>query len=126
MDLRALVIDDSPVMRQFICRSLSLSGLAFTECAEAGNGKDALALLRARPVDLILCDVNMPQMDGEQLLEHIKQDPQLRSIPILVVSSDATATRVERMLGLGAQGYLLKPFSPELLRSELKRVLPQS
>ncbi len=126
MNLRALVIDDSAVMRQFICRSLNLSGLAFTECAQAGNGKEALALLRERQVDVILCDVNMPQMDGEQLLEQIERDPQLRSIPILVVSADATAPRVERMLGLGAQGYLLKPFSPELLRSELIRVLPQA
>ena len=113
-------------MRQFICRSLSLSGLAFTECAEASNGKEALELLHKQPVDLILCDVNMPQMDGEQLLEHIEQNPQLRSIPVLIVSADATAPRVQRMLGLGAQGYLLKPFSPELLRSEIKRVLPQS
>jgi two-component system chemotaxis response regulator CheY len=126
LDLRALVIDDSPVMRQFICRSLSLSGLAFTQCAEASDGKEALELLRSRTVDVILCDVNMPHMDGEQLLEHIEQDPQLRSIPILVVSADATAPRVQRMLGLGAQGYLLKPFSPELLRSELRRVLPQA
>ena len=126
MDLRALVIDDSPVMRQFICRSLSLSGLAFTQCVEASNGEEALALLRSETIDLILCDVNMPQMDGEQLLEHIAQDPDLRSIPILVVSADATAPRVERMLGLGAQGYLLKPFSPELLRSEIRRVLPHS
>ena len=124
MDLRALVIDDSPIMRQFICRSLNLSGLAITECAEASNGKEALELLRKRKVDVILCDVNMPQMDGEELLEHIEQDPELRSIPVLVISSDATAPRVQRMLGLGAQGYLLKPFSPELLRSEVARVLP--
>jgi len=124
LDLRALVIDDSPIMRQFICRSLNLSGLAITECAEASNGKEALELLRKRKVDVILCDVNMPQMDGEELLEHIEQDPELRSIPVLVISSDATAPRVQRMLGLGAQGYLLKPFSPELLRSEVARVLP--
>ncbi len=125
MDLSALIIDDSPVMRQFICRSLNLSGLPFTGCLEASNGKEALEVLRERHIDIILCDVNMPHMDGEQLLEQIEQDPQLRSIPILVVSSDATAPRVQRMLGLGAQGYLLKPFSPELLRSEVLRVLPQ-
>lgn len=124
MDFRALVIDDSPVMRQFICRSLSLSGLSFSECAEASNGEEALAVLRERKVDVILCDVNMPRMDGEQLLGRIENDPQLRSIPILVVSSDATAPRVQRMLSLGAQGYLLKPFSPELLRTEIVRILP--
>ena len=124
MELRALIIDDSPAMRQFIRRSLSLSGLAFTECVEANNGQEALDLLRQSSIDVILCDVNMPQMDGEQLLEHIERDAQLRSIPVLVISADATAPRVQRMLGLGAQGYLLKPFSPELLRDELKRLLP--
>ena len=126
MPLRALVIDDSPAMRQFICRALSLSGLPFEACTEAGNGQEALDLLRQQSVDVILCDINMPQMDGEQLLETMGQDPQLASIPVLVVSADATAHRVERMLTLGAQGYLLKPFSPELLRAELKRVLPAS
>lgn len=126
MNLRALVIDDSPIMRQFICRSLHLSGLAFSECIEASNGKEALERLREHSVDVILCDVNMPHMDGEQLLESIEQNAQLRSIPLLVVSSDATAHRVERMLSLGARGYLLKPFSPELLRAELLRVLDSS
>lgn len=124
MQRRALVIDDSPVMRQFICRSLSLSGLGFTECAEASNGRQALELLCRQPVDVILCDINMPEMDGEQLLEQIERDPALRSIPVLIVSSDATAPRMQRMLSLGAQGYLLKPFSAELLTAELKRVLP--
>lgn len=125
MELRALVIDDSPVMRQVICRSLRLSGLAFSECVEASNGEQALELLHQQPVDVILCDINMPQMDGEQLLEKIEKDPKLSSIPVLIVTADATAPRVQRMLGLGAQGYLLKPFSPERLRSEIRRILPQ-
>lgn len=125
MNLRALVIDDSPIMRQFICRTLKLSGLEF-ECLEANNGEKALQLLALGTVDVILCDVNMPQMDGEQLLKRIEQDPQLRSIPVIVVSADATAHRVQRMLDLGARGYLLKPFSPERLRAELQRVLAQA
>lgn len=110
-------------MRQFICRTLSLSGLAFAQCREASNGREALQLLREQLVDVILCDVNMPEMDGEELMKLLKQDAVLSSIPLLVVSADATAPRLQRMLELGAQGYLLKPFSPELLVSELKRVL---
>ncbi len=112
-------------MRQFICRTLKLSGLDFSDCVEASNGQEALDLLRQRTVDVILCDVNMPQMDGEQLLKFIDRDSALRSIPVIVISADATAHRVQRMLDLGAQGYLLKPFSPERLRSELQRVLPR-
>lgn len=126
LDLRALVIDDSPIMRQFICRTLKLSGLDFTDCFQAGNGQEALDQLHKEAVDVILCDVNMPEMDGEQLLRRIEQDVRLRSIPIIVVSADATAHRVQRMLDLGARGYLLKPFSPERLRSELLRVIPRA
>ena len=123
MAIRVLVVDDSPVMRQFVCRSLRLAGVGVTECNEAGNGKEALDWLRQHSADVILCDVNMPQMDGEELIERIKQDPLLHLIPILVVSADATVPRQQRILALGVQGYLLKPFSAELLPSELKRVL---
>jgi two-component system chemotaxis response regulator CheY len=113
-------------MRQFICRSLRLSGLAIEECREASNGWEAFEVIRERPIDIILCDVNMPQMGGEELLNKIEQDPQLRLIPIVIISADATASRLQRMLDLGAQGYLLKPFLPELLVSTIKQILPCS
>jgi two-component system chemotaxis response regulator CheY len=110
-------------MRHFIRRVVDLSGIDISECFEAADGAQALTTLRTNPVDVILTDINMPAMDGEELLEHIEADGNLRNIPALVISTDATALRVKRMLALGAQGYIAKPFSPETLRSEIESVL---
>jgi len=123
MAYRVLVVDDSPVMRGFIRRVIAASGFDAAECLEAGDGEQALARLRVEHVDVILTDINMPVMDGEELIRQIAGDERLRGIPAVVVSTDATKVRVERMIELGALGYLAKPFSPEALRSELERVL---
>jgi two-component system, chemotaxis family, chemotaxis protein CheY len=74
-------------------------------------------------VDVILTDINMPKMNGEELLRRLENDERLRSVPTLVISTDATKARILKMLSLGAQGYMTKPFSPEALREELERVL---
>lgn len=123
MKLRVLIVDDSPAMRHFIRRIMSVSGIEFTTCLEAGNGAEALAHLHRESVDIILTDINMPAMTGEELLEQIEADHTLRNIPALVISTDATTLRVKRMLSLGAQGYIAKPFAPETLRAEIERVL---
>lgn len=118
-----LIVDDSPVMRRFICRVLQLSGFDIGDCLEAGNGEEALATLRSSKVDVILTDINMPVMNGEQLLEKLSSSEQFKNIPALVISTDATKERILRMLSLGAEGYMSKPFTPETLREELERVL---
>jgi len=74
-------------------------------------------------VDLILTDINMPCMNGEEFVRRLEQDECLRSIPVLVVSTDSTSQRIRQMLTLGAKGYLAKPFTPEGLRGELERLL---
>jgi two-component system chemotaxis response regulator CheY len=124
MPLRVLIVDDSPAMRHFVRRVMTMCGLDVTDCLEAADGEQALTLLRSSPVDVILTDVNMPAMTGEELLERIEADGELRRIPALVISTDATALRVKRMLALGAQGYIAKPFTPEILRAEIERVVP--
>ena len=123
MALRILIVDDSTAMRSFIGRIVELSGLEVAACLQAGDGAEALQLLDTLPVDVILTDINMPGMDGEQLLARLQQDPLRRGTPVVVVTGDATLCRIERMLALGARGYVTKPFSPELLRQELDRIL---
>jgi two-component system chemotaxis response regulator CheY len=118
-----LIVDDSPAMRVFISRVIRLSGFEPDVCFAAANGAEALDLLRTEPVDLILSDINMPVMDGEEFLGRLAADPDLRSIPLVVISTDATANRIARMLALGARGYVTKPFLPETMRSELDRIL---
>ncbi len=123
MELHVLIVDDSSVMRAFIRRVLDLSGLEVGRCLEASNGEEALRLLEDNWVDAVLTDINMPTMDGEELLRRMSGHAVLRLIPVLVVSTDRTDGRVQRMLTLGAKGYVTKPFAPETLREELEHSL---
>jgi two-component system chemotaxis response regulator CheY len=123
MAISVLIVDDCRTMRLVIRRVLAMSGFELEECYFAHDGQEALALLRSHPVDLVISDVNMPHMDGEDLLTRLGSDETLRSIPVLIVSSDRTRNRSARMLEMGARGYLAKPFQPEELRAELDRIL---
>ena len=123
MAYRVLIVDDSPAMRTFIHRVIEMSGFELSECFQAGNGREALDVLRHEWVDAILTDINMPEMDGQELLRRLSQDEMLRSIPAIVISTDSTSHRVASMTSLGARGYVTKPFLPETLREELERTL---
>lgn len=123
MAYSVLIVDDSPVMRGFIRRVMTLSGFEVGECWEASNGEEALAELEQHAIDVILTDINMPKMNGEELLKRLSEQGTLNKVPALVISTDATKNRILRMLSLGAEGYMTKPFSPESLREELERIL---
>jgi two-component system chemotaxis response regulator CheY len=126
MAYRVLIVDDSPVMRAFVKRVIEMSGFDLSSCFEAGDGREALEVLRGEWVDAILTDINMPGMDGEELLRNLAADQMLRSIPVVVISTDATQLRITRILSTGACGYITKPFLPEDLRSQLERILGES
>jgi len=123
MALNIMIVDDSPVMRTFIRRVVALTGLDVGRYCEAGNGEDALHWLGERWIDLILTDINMPRMNGEEFLRCMEQNELFRTIPVIVVSTDSSHSRVQQMLALGARGYVSKPFLPEALRDEVERVL---
>jgi two-component system chemotaxis response regulator CheY len=110
-------------MRLVIRRVIELSGFAVDLFVDAADGEQALCALRRQPVDVVLTDINMPVMNGEQFIVALRADEKLKTLPVVVVSTDATRHRIERMLELGAQGYITKPFQPEALREELERVL---
>jgi len=123
MAFRILIVDDSPAMRSVIRRVIQLSGFDLEVCLEAGDGAEAWGVLRDNWVDVILTDINMPVMNGEEFVTRLRSDQTWNSIPVLVVSTDASERRQQRMLALGASGYLTKPFVPEMLRSQLEQVL---
>lgn len=123
MAFNVMIVDDSPAMRAFVRRVLDLSGFALGELWEAADGDEALDRLRRNWVDVILTDINMPGMNGEQFVRRLAGDELLRSIPVIVVSTDGTEHRMHQMLALGARGYVTKPFLPETLRAELEHVL---
>jgi two-component system, chemotaxis family, chemotaxis protein CheY len=123
MAFTVLIVDDSPAMRSFVKRVLDLSGFDMSTCHEAENGKEALEVLGNEWVDIILTDINMPVMNGEEFVQAVSANDALRSIPVIVVSTDRTDDRVRQMMALGAKGYVKKPFQPEELRESLERVL---
>lgn len=123
MPYRVMIVDDSRSMRAFVRRVMDLSGFEVDSCLNASNGAEALALLNEQPVDIVLTDINTPEMNVEDFVRQMAEREELRSIPVVVVSTDGTRNRIRRLLDLGAKGYVVKPFSPEALRAELERVL---
>jgi len=122
MSFRVLIVDDSPSMRAFIKRVMTLSGLEVSAHLEAGDGQEAIELLNREWVDVILTDINMPRMNGEEFVRKLSESGLLKTVPVVVVSTDATDARREHLTALGARGYLTKPFLPEALREEIERV----
>jgi signal transduction histidine kinase len=118
-----LVVEDDPKMRQNLCRVLEKSGYS-TE--QAANGKECLERLQTLKPDCIVCDLNMPVLDGYQLLEILRKDPQKALIPFIVVSSTTDRETLREAMAQGADDYLSKPFTPdELLHSVRSRIRVQ-
>ncbi len=115
MALDFLIVDDSAVMRGMIKKTLNLSGLPIGKIYEAGNGLEGLKVLSENWVDLALVDINMPEMNGEEMIERIKANPDTEDLAIIVVSTESSETRIELLQKKGA-GFVHKPFTPEILR----------
>ena len=126
MGASVLVVDDSSTIRKIIHRCLEKTQLGITEVCEAGNGQEALDLLASRSVDLVLSDINMPRMDGIQLLSALKEDQRWRHIPVLIISTESGAEAVMDAVGKGAAGYIKKPFTPAEIHDRLSPLLRTS
>jgi two-component system chemotaxis response regulator CheY len=110
-------------MRKIVERSLRQAGLGLAQVLEAGNGAEALAAVEANQVDLILCDINMPVMDG---LEFVRQVPSVESakgVPIVMITTEGSESHVVQALTAGARGYIRKPFTPEQVKEHVLPVL---
>ena len=123
MALNVLIVDDSSVMRSVLKKTVQMCGFNIGELLEAGDGVEALEVLKQNWVDLVLTDYNMPRMDGLQLIEEMKKDEVLARIPVVVVTTEGSEKKVKTFLEKGASGYLQKPFTPEQLRIKLNRVM---
>ena len=120
---RVMVVDDSETARMFVQRCLEAIGLAGAEFVEAADGKEALEKLKAEPVDLVVTDLTMPEMNGESLLMRIKASPKLTMIPVLVISSAGNMAKAKDLTNQGAIGVLAKPFSPAELYTMLQPIM---
>lgn len=123
MSLTVLVVDDSAVTRAVIKKSLSMAGLDIGKVYEAANGLEALKVLEDAWIDLVFADLQMPEMNGVELVERMAKDSLLVSIPVVVVSADPNQQRAEELAKLGVRAFIRKPFRPEGLKQIVSDVL---
>jgi two-component system, chemotaxis family, chemotaxis protein CheY len=126
MAYRVLIVDDSQTMRKVIRKSIAMSGFKMESCLEAEDGLEALELLQGHGIDLILADVNMPVMNGLEMLRKLRGGGSHRDIPVILITTEGSESRLEEARALGIQGYIQKPFHPETLREVLERVLEET
>jgi len=119
MPLDLLIVDDSVAVRKVLQRLVRQAGLPVGEVWEAADGEEALKTLEANSVDLLLTDINMPKMNGLDLLRHLKSDPRLKQIPVIIISTESGQSTVMEAVELGAAGFIRKPFTSDQIRDKL-------
>lgn len=115
MALNILIVDDSSVMRSIIIKTLKLSGIPCGEFFQAANGQEGLEILGANWIDLLMADIHMPVMDGEEMINHLRKNSRYQDLPVVVVSSESDRNKIELLHRQGAT-FIHKPFTPETLR----------
>jgi two-component system, chemotaxis family, chemotaxis protein CheY len=120
-EIRTLIVDDSSVMRKIVERSLRQAGLDSMVVYEACSGTEGLDLLKAKKVDLILSDINMPSMDGLEFLRQLRAQNLAPGVPVVMITTESSEEHVKQAILAGAQGYIRKPFTAEQVK---ERVLP--
>jgi two-component system, chemotaxis family, chemotaxis protein CheY len=122
--ITALIVDDSSVMRKIVERSLRQAGIELEKVLEASNGAEALAALNANSaIDLVLCDINMPVMDGLEFVREAAKLPSAKDIPIVMITTEGSESHVVQALTAGARGYIRKPFTPDQVKEHVLPVL---
>ena len=121
MALNVLVVDDSRVVRKMIIKTLHLARLPIGEVFEAGDGQAALEQMEQHWIDLVLADLNMPVMNGEEMIDRMQANPATRDTPTVVVSTEGSETRIERLTHKGVR-FVHKPFTPETIRDTIVEI----
>jgi two-component system chemotaxis response regulator CheY len=121
--IRALIVDDSSVMRKIVARSLRRAGISISQVVEAANGAEALGALRDNKVDLILCDINMPVMDGLEFVKQLATVENAKGVPVVMITTEGSEAHVVQALSAGARGYIRKPFTPDQVKEHVLPVL---
>jgi len=123
MALDILVVDDSAAIRKILQRVLAQTDLTISSVAEAGDGVEALAVLEQGVVSLVLCDINMPNMDGLQLLTAVRNRPEWNDVRFIMITTEGSPEKVMEAVRLGAQGYVRKPFTAEEVKDKISACL---
>ncbi|MFN5349296.1 MAG: response regulator [Polaromonas sp.] len=122
--LRFLIVDDFSTMRRIIRGLLKEAG--FVDADEAEDGKVGMQKLYGSPFDFVITDINMPNMNGFEMLDTMKQDEKLKGIPVLMITAEASKEDVLRAAQSGAAGYIVKPFSKATLEDKITKILKRN
>ena len=126
MTLNILIVDDSCLVRKAIKRIIEMIDLDVAKILEASDGSEALDLLDKEHIDLVLSDLNMPQMGGIEMIQRMKTVESAKSVPVVIVTTESSMTRVRKLLEEGVKDYLHKPFTPEEFRETILHTLEKS
>jgi two-component system chemotaxis response regulator CheY len=121
--LDVLIVDDSAAIRKILQRVLRQTDINLGEIWEAGDGTEAVEILKTRNFGLILSDINMPRMDGLQLLARIKEMEHVRNVPVIMITTEGGQGRVMEAVQLGAAGYVRKPFTADQIKEKLTGIV---
>jgi two-component system chemotaxis response regulator CheY len=117
--VNVLIVDDSAAIRKILQRVLGQANVPITQVFEAGDGVEALNVLKQQKINLILSDINMPNMDGLQLLNHVRAVEEWKSVPFVMITTEGSHAKVMEAVQSGASGYVRKPFTPDQIKEKL-------
>ena len=123
MGYNVLIVDDSLIIRKMIAKTLRISDLDISEFFYAENGRQALEQLKENRVDIVFADLNMPEMNGIEMIEEMRKENLLSTIPVVVISTERSRKRIEALKAMGVKSYLCKPFIPEQFTQVVKDLL---
>jgi len=121
--LNVLIVDDSKVVRFVIKKSLDIAGVPTSTVFEAANGREGLEILNKEWIDLVFVDINMPVMTGLEMIDIMNRDGILSSIPVVIISTEGSETRIDNLKSKGVRAYIRKPFKPEVLKKVVDEVV---
>ncbi|MEI6808234.1 MAG: response regulator [bacterium] len=123
MAYNVLIVDDSKIVRTVVARTLKIAGVDVGLLLEAANGKEALAVLESNWIDIVFADINMPEMNGVEMVERMREKGLMETIPVVIVSTERSVTRIAELKAKGVRDYLSKPFTPESIREVVDKLL---
>jgi len=122
MSFNILLVDDSKTVRAVISKTLELAGVPVNKLYEVSNGKEALDILANNWIDIVFTDINMPVMTGIEMIEKMSENDLLKNIPVVVISTEGSRTRIEMLKSKGISDYIRKPFTPEQIKKSVDNI----
>lgn len=123
MGYNVLIMDDSLIIRSMVAKTLQISGLDLGEIHYAANGREGLDIVQDRDVDIVFADINMPVMDGVQMVTAMAERGLLQRIPVVIISTERNQQRIDHLKSMGVTAYLKKPFLPEDFKATVEHLL---